>query len=132
MSFVDLNSIPVAAVERIEILKDGASALYGSDAMAGVINIVLRQDFTGTEFAVRVGSADGSGAEEQAFNALFGWATPRMNVEFIASYTKREQLSWSSRAISASANHEDQGGLDLRSLAAANFSIDGIGNFGAE
>ncbi len=132
VSFVDLNSIPVAAVERIEILKDGASALYGSDAMAGVINIVLRQDFTGTEFAVRIGSADGSGAEEQSFNALFGWATARTNVEFIASYTKREQLSWSNRAISASANHEDQGGLDLRSLAAANFSINGVGNYGAE
>jgi len=43
VSFVDLNSIPIAAVERIEILKDGASALYGSDAMAGVINIVLRK-----------------------------------------------------------------------------------------
>ena len=132
VSFVDINSIPVVAVERIEILKDGASALYGSEAMAGVINIVLRQDFTGTALEMRVGTADGSGAEEQAFNALFGWATPRTHVEFIASYTKREQLSWSNRAISASANHEDQGGLDLRSLAAANFSIDGVGNFGAE
>ncbi len=131
-SFVDLNSIPVAAVERIEILKDGASALYGSEAMAGVINIVLRKDFTGTELEMRLGTAAGSGAEEQAFNALFGWALPRTHVEIIASYTKREQLSWSNRAISASANHEDQGGLDQRSLAAANFSIDGVGNFGAE
>jgi len=118
VSFVDLNSIPIAAVERIEILKDGASALYGSDAMAGVINIVLRKDFTGTELEVRVGTAADSGAEEQAFNALFGWATQRTSVEFIATYTKREQLSWSDRAISASANHEDQGGLDQRSLVA--------------
>jgi iron complex outermembrane receptor protein len=118
VSFVDLNSVPVAAVERIEILKDGASALYGSDAMAGVINIVLRRDFTGTELEARLGSAAGSGAEEQAFSALFGWATPRTSVEFIATYTKREQLSWSDRTISASANHEDQGGLDQRSLVA--------------
>jgi outer membrane receptor protein involved in Fe transport len=118
VSFVDLNSIPIAAVERIEILKDGASALYGSDAMAGVINIVLRKDFTGTEFEVRLGTAASSGAEEQAFNALFGWATPHTNISFIATYTKREQLSWSDRAISASANHEDQGGLDQRSLVA--------------
>jgi len=118
VSFVDLNSIPIAAVERIEILKDGASALYGSDAMAGVINIVLRKDFTGTELEVRLGTAANSGAEEQAFNALFGWATPHTNISFIATYTKREQLSWSDRAISASANHEDQGGLDQRSLVA--------------
>ncbi|VUX55292.1 putative TonB-dependent receptor [uncultured Woeseiaceae bacterium] len=132
VSFVDLNSIPIAAVERIEILKDGASALYGSEAMAGVVNIVLRKNFTGTEFEIRLGAAADGGAEEQSFNAVFGWAMPRTHVEFIATYTKREQLSWSNRAISASANHEDQGGLDQRSLAAANFSIDDVGNFGAE
>ncbi len=132
VSFVDLNSIPVAAVERIEILKDGASALYGSDAMAGVINIVLRKNFTGTEFNVRLATAADGASEERAFNALFGWAMRRTNVELIATYTKREQLSWSNRAISASANHEDQGGLDQRSYVAGNFSINGIGNYGAE
>jgi iron complex outermembrane receptor protein len=46
-SFVDLNQIPFDAVERIEILKDGASAIYGSDAVAGVVNVILRQQFTG-------------------------------------------------------------------------------------
>jgi iron complex outermembrane receptor protein len=46
---VDLNSIPLANIERIEILKDGASAIYGSDAIAGVVNFILRQDFTGVE-----------------------------------------------------------------------------------
>ena len=132
VSFVDLNSIPIAAVERIEILKDGASALYGSEAMAGVINIVLREDFTGMEFDMRVGTASSNGAEEQAFNAVFGWAMPRTNVAFIATYTKREQLSWTDRAISTSANHEDQGGVDQRSVAAANFWVGGYGNFGAE
>jgi iron complex outermembrane receptor protein len=48
-TFVDINSIPTAAVERIEILKDGASAVYGSDAIAGVVNIILRKDFKGVE-----------------------------------------------------------------------------------
>ncbi|MBC7918275.1 MAG: TonB-dependent receptor [Rhodoferax sp.] len=48
-TFVDLNSIPVGAVERIEILKDGASAIYGSEAMAGVVNIILRNSFEGVE-----------------------------------------------------------------------------------
>ncbi len=42
-SFVDINSIPVSAIERIDILKDGASAIYGSDAVAGVVNVVLKK-----------------------------------------------------------------------------------------
>src|SRR6185436_2576655 len=48
-NFVDINSIPVAAIERVEVLKDGASAVYGSDAVAGVVNIILRKDFEGFE-----------------------------------------------------------------------------------
>src|SRR4249920_1279164 len=46
---VDVNSIPVAAIERVEILKDGASAIYGSDAIAGVVNFILRSDYKGFE-----------------------------------------------------------------------------------
>ena len=53
-SFVNVDAIPKAAIERIEILKDGASAIYGSDAMAGVINIILRPDFTGGELTANV------------------------------------------------------------------------------
>lgn len=56
-TFTDLNSIPSAAIERVEILKDGASALYGSDAIAGVVNIVLRQDFTGAEINTDFGQS---------------------------------------------------------------------------
>ncbi len=54
-NFVDINTIPVAAIERVEVLKDGASALYGTDAVAGVVNIVLRQDFEGFEVAAGYG-----------------------------------------------------------------------------
>src|SRR5258706_15011958 len=49
LSFVDLNSIPLAAVERIEILKDGASAVYGDDAVAGVVNIILKDEYNGAD-----------------------------------------------------------------------------------
>ncbi|HYC35898.1 MAG TPA: TonB-dependent receptor [Usitatibacter sp.] len=58
-AFVDLNSIPSGAVERIEILKDGASAVYGSDAIAGVVNIILRKDFRGVEATANVGYYEG-------------------------------------------------------------------------
>ena len=51
-SSVDLNSIPFAAIDRIEILKDGASAIYGTDAIGGVINFILRRDYQGFEATV--------------------------------------------------------------------------------
>ena len=53
--FVDLNLIPVSAIERIEVLTDGASAIYGSDAVSGVINIILKKNFTGAEFDAHYG-----------------------------------------------------------------------------
>ena len=61
-SFVDVNQIPVALIERIEILKDGASAIYGSDAVAGVVNVILADDLPGAQlsaYAARTGEADG-------------------------------------------------------------------------
>ena len=133
VTFVDLNSIPLAAVERIEILKDGASALYGSDAMAGVINIVLRENISGVELQARVGVADDEGAEERTFNALFGWVGKRTSAELLTTYTQREQLLWRDRDIGKTADHREQGGLDLRSTAAVNGVFGGLmGTGGAE
>ena len=122
VSFVDLNSIPLAAVERIEFLKDGASALYGSEAMAGVINIVLRENVSGVELQARVGVADDDGAEEQIFNMVLGAVGERTSAELIATYTNREQLHWRNRDISRTADHRERGGMDLRSNVATNFS----------
>ena len=68
-NFVDINSIPVAAIERIEVLKDGASAVYGSDAVAGVVNIILRKDFEGFEISAGGGWTTESGYDETNFSA---------------------------------------------------------------
>ena len=67
-STVDLNTIPAAAVERIEVLKDGASAVYGSDAIAGVVNIITRKDFEGVELSVYGGenASEGDGRQYSA------------------------------------------------------------------
>ena len=66
-TFVDLNSLPMAAVQRIEVLKDGASSVYGSDAVAGVVNIILYQQFTGTELTAQLGgSTEGTGQSEKS------------------------------------------------------------------
>ena len=65
--FSDLNMIPLEAVERVEILKDGGSAIYGSDAIAGVVNIILKKDFKGTVAKVSYGrTGDGDGIEKRA------------------------------------------------------------------
>jgi len=99
-SFVDLNVIPMAAIERIEVLKSGGSAIYGSDAVAGVINIILKQN--STEKAVEVGGAvttDGGAAERDAnIRGGFGnLASDGYNVYVTGSVFKRDQLLFSQR-----------------------------------
>ena len=71
-NFVDINSIPVAAIERIEVLKDGASAVYGSDAVAGVVNIIMRDDFEGFEVSAGGGWTTESGYDETNISAHLG------------------------------------------------------------
>jgi iron complex outermembrane receptor protein len=71
-SFVDLNTIPLGAVERIEVLKDGASSLYGADAIAGVVNIILYHDFRGLDANVEFGNSQHGGGFEKRANGAFG------------------------------------------------------------
>jgi outer membrane cobalamin receptor len=133
ISFVDLNSIPIGAVERIEILKDGASAIYGSDAIAGVVNIVLREDMTGIEIEARAGAPSESGAEEVGINAIWGHTSERTNIELIANYSNREALLWRDRDISKTADFSNRGGTDQRALQSTNFQInDTWAAYGAE
>src|SRR5688500_10015756 len=75
-SFVDLNSIPLAAIDRIEILKDGASAIYGSDAIAGVVNVILRRDYTGAEATLGGGVTSHSDGQEVRVSGAVGSGTP--------------------------------------------------------
>ncbi|SEV88777.1 TonB-dependent receptor [Luteibacter sp. 329MFSha] len=71
-SFVDLNTIPSNAIERIEVLKDGASSLYGADAIAGVVNIILRPGYQGTEFTAEAGTSQHGGGTTKRATVLFG------------------------------------------------------------
>ncbi|HZF55649.1 MAG TPA: TonB-dependent receptor [Polyangiaceae bacterium] len=91
-STVDLNTIPTAAIERIEILKDGASAIYGSDAISGVVNIITRTDYNATEVAGFTGiSQRGDG---RLFDVSFttGASTDRGNVLFSGGYSSQTQV----------------------------------------
>ncbi|HEU4532368.1 MAG TPA: TonB-dependent receptor [Steroidobacteraceae bacterium] len=114
-TFVDINSIPVAAIERVEILKDGASAVYGSDAVAGVVNIVLREDFQGLELSAGYGNTTESDYEETNVSAVWGTGNDTSNITLIFDYYKNDTLFNVDRGSLGSANQAPQGGFDLRS-----------------
>ena len=120
-SFVDLNSIPTSAVERIEVLKDGASAIYGSDAIAGVVNIILRKDYKGLEVSGTVGYSEGK--NDYRFNATAGWgdlARDRWSAFATFDYYKREELLLSDTDFGKSRDYRQYpGGRNFQSLTAA-------------
>lgn len=86
----DLNSIPLGIVERIEILSDGASAVYGTDAIGGVVNIVTRKDFTGAEFMYGFSEPEREGGATEEGSALLGMSGDRGRLIAGASYNHRD------------------------------------------
>ncbi|MGH8799879.1 MAG: TonB-dependent receptor, partial [Casimicrobiaceae bacterium] len=114
---VDLNSIPLSAIERVEILKDGASALYGSDAIGGVINFILRKDFRGAEASFTYLDSDKGGGGSRRYNAIVGMgdlAKDRYNVFITADYLDQFSIRASDREISKS-SYLPQYGFDKTS-----------------
>lgn len=130
-AFTDLSLVPSVAVERVEMLTDGASAIYGSDAIAGVVNIRFRNRFKGYETRMRAGTADGDFGEYQASQiAGTGWSSGHLTVA--AEYYRRGNLPSAKRAF-ATEDLRRYGGPDLRSnfdnpgsIVAANGQVFGI------
>ena len=113
---VNLNFIPMVAIERVEILKDGASAIYGTDAMAGVVNFVLRTDFTGTEGSGYADVTEHGGGNRQRATITAGYgklATDRFNVYLAADYQNYEALPARDRPFSATAYRPEEGFVSL-------------------
>lgn len=98
------NTLPVGAVSRIEVLRDGAAALYGSDAVAGVVNVLTDSKFKGVRLLGRYGAAKGTDEKSGAIKAGMDTAAGG-NVQMFASYLKRSALMASERSYSASENH---------------------------
>jgi len=101
---VDVNSIPLAAVERVEILKDGASAVYGSDAIAGVINFILRKDYTGGEVTGYYGDTTDGGASVTRASLLWGigdLGKDRFNVMATYSWQHEKPLFGAQRSFAS-------------------------------
>ena len=106
-SAVDLNMIPTSIIERIEVLKDGASALYGADAVAGVVNIITRENFDGMKANAKFGqTAEGDG-DEIAADLTFGLTGERGSLMASMSYTEGEAVNMADRAACALADAGD-------------------------
>lgn len=113
-SFIDISMIPLSAVERIEVLPDGASATYGSDAIGGVVNIILRRRFDGLETNLRLGQVTDGGLTEYSFSQLAGAAWSSGSVLAVYEYYDRGNLLATERSYAANS--------DLSYLGGTNFS----------
>ena len=102
---VDLNTLPAAAIERIEVLQDGASAVYGSDAIGGVVNIIMKKDFKGMHVALQNGeyASEGDGQATQ-ISGVWGGGGEGTDLVISASYFNEEGVTTTDRAQSAFPN----------------------------
>ena len=96
-SAVDLNIIPTSLVDRIEVLKDGASALYGADAVAGVVNIITKSNFEGLAFDSKYGQTSRSDGEEMSGNVTLGIGGERGNMTMALSYVETQDVNMADR-----------------------------------
>ncbi|HET7845349.1 MAG TPA: TonB-dependent receptor [Xanthomonadales bacterium] len=122
----NVDSIPLAIVDRVEILLEGASALYGADAVAGVVNVVTRRGIQGAEASAYLGeNAEGDGRTEQ-YDLAIGSSSDRASVDLVASYTKQETIFAGDREISSTPLF----GLPGNSVSVGSSSTTPFGRFG--
>jgi len=98
--YTDLASIPTSVVERIEVLTDGASAIYGSDAIAGVINIITRKNFDGLEASAYTGQYGQGDGQQETYNFVYGQTGERGSLTFGAEYSKQDEVKAKDRRYS--------------------------------
>ncbi|WP_340645934.1 TonB-dependent receptor [Phenylobacterium sp.] len=115
--FSDVSAVPTAAIARVDVLLDGASALYGSDAVGGVVNIILRRDFEGAETRLRVGGAKG-GAGSVQLGQTFGTTWSSGSALLAYEYEHRDALPYAARPYTATADLRGFGGTDHRNFLA--------------
>ena len=100
-STANLNTIPLAAVERIEILREGASAVYGSDAIGGVVNIILRSDYEGMQLSYDIGRPTQTGGDEESYSIVGGVSGAKGNITFGFSADQKDIIYNADRSYSA-------------------------------
>ncbi|GIU18154.1 TonB-dependent receptor [Shewanella sp. c952] len=97
----NINTIPSAAVERVEILSDGASAVYGTDAVAGVVNIILKKDFEGIEFKARVERPEADGGNSKNFSFSGGLNSEQGSLVFTMEHYQKSKVLMADRDYTA-------------------------------
>jgi iron complex outermembrane receptor protein len=106
--FFNLNNIPLAAVDRIEVVADGSSAIYGSDAIAGVVNVILRTNFNGFQVETKNGHA--RGIDEWDTSLTWGKRWDVGSISIVGSYQTRGELTTADRSLTASNDYTAYGG----------------------
>lgn len=130
-TFVNLNALPMVAVERIDVLKDGASAVYGSDAVAGVVNIITRQNYQGFEAGGSIGTTDEGGLDTKRGRFLGGIGdkdADGYNVLFSFEAYDRKRLDQDQRDLTRSGIYSDLPGGRWNGWSAkgARFLVNGV------
>ena len=100
-SSVDLDMIPLSMIDRVEISTSGAAAIYGSDAIAGVVNVITRRHYSGAEAETRFHTSERGDGQERGAHALLGLDSPRGNLTFGAEYARADGVLQTARAFSA-------------------------------
>ncbi|MEC5163947.1 iron complex outermembrane receptor protein [Janthinobacterium sp. CG_S6] len=127
---VDVNVIPVSALERVEILKDGGSAIYGADAVAGVMNFITKKNYQGLEAKGSYGQSSRSDAKEKNASLVYGvgdYDQSGFNILATADVFKRDPIYRKDRELTRSADFRRFGGIDGRSGYSPNGNIAGGG-----
>ena len=116
-AFVDLNSFPLAAIQQIDILRDGASAIYGTDAIAGVVNIRFLEKYDGALVSIGYGNTTDTDTSEYRASLITGFTNDSSGTELmvVADYFKREALFQVDRYFSRSIDQRRQGGSSFLS-----------------
>lgn len=98
---VDVSTIPLAAIKSIEVLKDGASSVYGTDAICGVVNVITKNDFDGAEVSAYNGQTSYEDGKRETYSATFGTTGTKSSLLLNVSYTKQEPIMGGDREISS-------------------------------
>jgi iron complex outermembrane receptor protein len=125
----NLNAIPMAAIDRIEVLTDGASSTYGSDAIAGVVNIIPKKDFEGVEISGGIGYRDrDTGLTSKEFSIVAGTSSDKGNITIAFDHQSREGISDAARDFTAAKAVDLNGDGDFDAYTA---EMDGWSIYGA-
>lgn len=113
----DLNSIPMAAIESIEVLKDGGSAIYGSDAVSGVINVILKKDYSGGSLSMNIGNTVETDSFQKGFSLTFGTSFNKTSIITTVDWSERNAIFARDLEFSSETDLRDIGGIRRSSSA---------------